>query len=286
MVVSLPFEKSKKLICSCQNLLVYTKPKIRMVAQVIGLMVSSLPAISNGEIYYRILEIEKINALKVAEGDYEQTMCLSKQARQDLLWWCANLEASSRSLVELLPSVTLQTDASLLGWGAVLRDVSTGGRWNEVESKHHINYLELKAALFGLQALCVDVHNEHVRIEMDNTTAVAYVNSKGGSKSPLCNSIAREISLWCIEHNITLSASHIPGVSNHSADRESRVFDDKTEWALNKSLFNELSDIFGHPDIDMFASRLNKQINKYVAWKPDPQAFAIDAFSIPWSNFT
>ncbi|KAK6178323.1 hypothetical protein SNE40_013122 [Patella caerulea] len=104
MVVRLPFEKSKNLICSCQNLLEYTKPKIRMVAIVIGLMAPSLPAIANGEIYYRLLEIEKINALKIADGDYEQTMSLFEQECQDLLWWCANLEASSRPLVESLPS--------------------------------------------------------------------------------------------------------------------------------------------------------------------------------------
>ena len=34
------------------------------------------------------------------------------------------------------------------------------------------------------------------------------------------------------------------------------------------------------PHVDMFASRLNKQINRFVSWKPDPDAEAIDAFSV------
>ena len=40
---------------------------------------------------------------------------------------------------------------------------------------------------------------------------------------------------------------------------------------------------WGTPELDLFASRLNCQVNVYVSWKPDLSAVAIDAFSIPWS---
>ena len=33
----------------------------------------------------------------------------------------------------------------------------------------------------------------------------------------------------------------------------------------------------------MFASRLNHKVDKYVSWKPDPQAFAVDALTHNWS---
>ena len=33
------------------------------------------------------------------------------------------------------------------------------------------------------------------------------------------------------------------------------------------------------PTVDMFASRLNKKLDKYIAWQPDPDAWAIDAFT-------
>ena len=39
------------------------------------------------------------------------------------------------------------------------------------------------------------------------------------------------------------------------------------------------------PDVDMFASRLNHKIDKYIAWKPDQWAIAIDAFAIDWSEY-
>jgi ribonuclease HI len=48
--------------------------------------------------------------------------------------------------------VVLQTDASLLGWGAVMNDSKTGGIWNYDEKENHINYLELLAVFYALKA--------------------------------------------------------------------------------------------------------------------------------------
>ena len=38
--------------------------------------------------------------------------------------------------------------------------------------------------------------------------------------------------------------------------------------------------MFGNPTLDLFASRINYQIDRYISWKPVPKALAIDAFSI------
>ena len=119
---------------------------------------------------------------------------------------------------------------------------------------------------------------------MDNTTAVAYVNHMGGSKSLPCNDLAKEIWEWCANRNITLSATHLPGKQNVIADKESRKFNDRTEWKLNEQAFNKIRHRFGTPDIDLFASRLNYQVPRYVSWKPDPGAEAVDAFSLDWNK--
>lgn len=84
--------------------------------------------------------------------------------------------------------------------------------------------------------------------------------------------------------NIWLTASHIPGELNVVADKASREFDDSKEWKLDVELFLELTLHFDTPEVGMFASRLNYQIKPYVSWHPDPQAWAIDAFTIDWSN--
>ena len=42
--------------------------------------------------------------------------------------------------------------------------------------------------------------------------------------------------------------------------------------------------MFGNPTLDLFASRINYQIHRYISWKPDPKALATDAFSIKWNT--
>ena len=79
----------------------------------------------------------------------------------------------------------------------------------------------------------------------------------GGTKSLNCNKISRNIWLWCIENGIWLSCSHIPGKSNIEADKKSRLFNDQTEWKLKDTIFLKITEKWGIPDIDLFASRLN-----------------------------
>ena len=47
-----------------------------------------------------------------------------------------------------------------------------------------------------------------------------------------------------------------------------------------ETLHCSLNKLQFEPDIDLFASRINKQFQNYAAYRPDPDAFAIDAFSL------
>ena len=70
--------------------------------------------------------------------------------------------------------ITITTDASNLGWGAVCNGTKTGGPWGNDEADFHINYLEMKAVLLGLKSLCNNTTGTHVRVQSDNTTTVSY----------------------------------------------------------------------------------------------------------------
>lgn len=129
------------------------------------------------------------------------------------------------------------------------------------------------------------MHDITIKVLCDNTTAVAYLQHMGGTHSINCNEITREIILWCKERNIRLNVSHLPGVLNTEADKASRQTGNNTEWSLDKSFFKILTDKWGTPEIDMFASRLNNKVQKYIAWKPDPGAIEIDAFTSDWSQY-
>lgn len=53
---------------------------------------------------------------------------------------------------------------------------------------------------------------------------------------------------------------------------------------LSHEIFENVVATFGMPDIDLFASRLNHQLPKYVSWEPDPGAAAVYAFSLHWGE--
>lgn len=85
------------------------------------------------------------------------------------------------------------------------------------------------------------------------------------------------------EHNLLkLVAAHIPGKHNRIEDMYSRNFKENTEWELHPDIFRHITSQWGTPDIDLFASRLNKKCKVFAAWKADPQAKFIDAFSMNW----
>ena len=131
----------------------------------------------------------------------------------------------------------------------------------------HINYLELLAVKLALASLFANRSNIHVRVMSDNTPTVSYINSMGGCKSTECNSITKDIWDWARKRNIWLSAAHIPGSSNVDADQLSRNFNLNLEWMLSKPIFQRIVSLFGKPDIDLFASRLNAQVETFVSWR-------------------
>ena len=282
--ISLTKDKEEKLRRAAGDLLAKEFSSIREVAGLIGLAIAFSQAFRYGERHVKLLEIEKIEALRLARGDFDGKMSLSTEAREEVLWWLENARSSGKTILEHDPNLVLFTDASLEGWGAHVGNQATGGRWSEKEKESHINVLELRAIDFALRSLC-DQRQIHVKIFTDNTTALAYVKHQGGVKSPDCNEVAQDIWSWCEDRDIWLSIAHIPGVDNELADFKSRNFADNLEWELNPAIFEKVVRIFGKPEIDLFASRLNTKVQVYVAWKPDPHAFAIDAFTLKWSKF-
>ena len=68
-----------------------------------------------------------------------------------------------RPIIRSSPSILMQTDSSLTGWGAVRGHIQTNGRWSKPVKSAHINVLELKAAFLGLQTLRSEVSNTHIQ---------------------------------------------------------------------------------------------------------------------------
>jgi hypothetical protein len=106
---------------------------------------------------------------------------------------------------------------------------------------------------------------------------MAYVNHQGG-RDPALTELVRPLWDWALRTRTTVFATYIPGKVNDRADRLSRRKRDRTDWMLHRSLFRRLNRQCGPFTLDLFATRLNAQLPRYVSRLPDPQCTSVDAF--------
>ena len=118
MEIKLPKEKVSQAVQEAQDLLQHHQASARQLAHLIGVFSSTLPAILPAPLHYRGLQNLKHQALK--KGRYDVTLPLSEEAKEDLIWWMEHLPlVNGQPLVRNQPSLLMETDASLMGWGAV-----------------------------------------------------------------------------------------------------------------------------------------------------------------------
>ena len=203
----------------------------------IGLAVASALAVELAPLRYKYLEILRNQGLVRSCGDYYTNITLDDHARDLITWWVANIDFQEESLLSSSPDCELFTDACLTGWGASIGDVTTGGHWAH-EELDHINILELKAILLGMQSLCRDRTGSHVRLRSDNTTAVACIACCGSTR-PNLHALTVNIFEWAASRDITLSAQHVQGLDNVTADIESRVSRMDGEWMLQPDILTK-----------------------------------------------
>ena len=84
---------------------------------------------------------------------------------------------------------------------------------------------------------------------------------------------------------MTLKGRHIPGRLNVIADKLSRLGQTiQTEWSLLPEVFQMLCSKWHRPQIDLFATRFNHKLPRFVSPVLDPQPVAVDALSLPWED--
>ncbi len=285
MQVSLTDDKFQKLQQRADALLSRAAPSIRQVMTFIGTVEACTVAVKHILHHKHMIEKLKNKALVEKHGKLNRGKKLSARARAEVRWWVNYRNEHPAPIV--LPTIDheMYMDASDEGGGMVFGDIETGGRWSAEEQILNINARELLAVEFGLKALFPNMHNVHIHVFTDNVTTVAFVRKMGGCRSMPCHNVAARIWDWAQARDIWISISHVSGINNARADKCSREFNDRTEWCLQPHEFRQAMLYFDEqPDIDLFASRLNKQLELYVSWNPDPDAWAVDAFSFEWTN--
>lgn len=284
MTLVLPQGKVTNIKNLCTQMMALKVVTVRDVARLIGKLTASIQAIFPAPLHYRQLQSLKNQALQ-SGGTYDTQISLNPACREELLWWVAHLDAwNGRAIFTPQPDLVIETDASKQGWGAICQDTRTGGLWSQSERLLHINCLELLAGAFAVKCFTRNQICLHVRLKMDNTTAIAYINKLGGTHSLVLSNLVADLWIWALNRGMILSAEHLPGKWNVLADLESRQYRDSSDWRLEPSLFRALMTIRGPCQIDLFANRLNTQLPDFFSWRPDPQGLASDAFQQMWNT--
>ncbi|KAI8431183.1 hypothetical protein MSG28_001221 [Choristoneura fumiferana] len=284
MTLELPKDKKEKIFSITRQISRKKEIKIREFARFTGTLTAACPAVKYGWLHTKLFEREKFLALLNHSDNYEAKMKLCSSLKSEFDWWISCIGNIDNPIRKSHFIREIYTDSSLSGWGAFSNGETARGYWSQEESNKHINHLELLAAFLGLKTFCKNLQNAEILLRIDNTTAIAYINRMGGIQFPHLNKLASEIWNWCEERNLFIYASYIKSKENVEADRASRITNIDTEWELKNSCFQFITKKLGHPNIDLFATRINKKCDLYVSWKRDPEAFDIDAFTLRWTD--
>ncbi|XP_046737534.1 uncharacterized protein LOC124406221 [Diprion similis] len=285
MIIELTHDKRDRVKREVEKYRAIKVCKIRRFAEFVGLVGSCCPAVMYGLGHTKLFEKARHLALESSKGSYDSCMTLDKDLQTDFKWWGKNIRHAHRSTRPPEFCREIFTDASLSGWGVACGQARSHGFWNEEERKSHINILELTTAFFGLKCFANDLRYCDILLRLDNTTAISYINRMGGVRFARLSNLARKIWDWCEERDIWIFASFISSKDNFEADFESRRLEPETELELSQTAFKRIVRTFGEPEVDLFATRVNKKCRKYISWLQDPNSIAVDAFTVPWKNY-
>lgn len=284
-LMSPPDDRVSNIRVACQAV-IKQPTTARQWLSLIGLLGSAEKQVPFGRIHIRPIHLCLRRQFLIGVHPLSRLVSIDKDAEQAMHWWMddANL-LRGQPLGLYQPDVTLFTDACLASWGAHTETFHASGLWTPHESTLSINALELMAVLRVLQLHGSRWTGRKLLVVTDNSTAVAYINNQGGTRSMMCLDVTFDIFHWVQTLGLSIRARHIPGRLNRLADllsRQQAIVN--TEWTLLPSLIARLWSLWGRPHLDLMATSWNNQLPLYVSPFPDPRAFGVDAMSLSWDG--
>ena len=153
---------------------------------------------------------------------------LNRDFRTDLLWWHTFLQSWSglsilrHSSLSFTPDFVAYTDASgMWGCAAVLGSQWLQWQWPKEWSNVGIMAKELIPILFTSIVWGAQLSRLHINFQCDNETLVIAIN-KGSSKDKLVMHLLWRLWFFATHFDIQITATHLPGALNVTADYLSR----------------------------------------------------------------
>ena len=286
---SLPFiarptpARVSNLLRLIEEFLSTPSPPASLWRRLLGQLSSLTLLVPGGMLRMRLLQLCLKDQWNFLDDQFQVSW--SPLCREDLLWWARVAQRREGVSLSLpAPDVSFFSDASDVGWGALVGEHHASGLWSPLQTALSINLRELLAVQYGLRALEHLLVGLSVALFCDNTTTVAYLRRSGGTFSSTLNDTAREILLWAENHRVRLLPQFIMGSSNVTADilsRPNQVIG--SEWTLHQEVVDHL--VHKWPAvIDLFATSLTARLPLYFSPASDSRAAGTDAFLQPWDN--
>ena len=213
---------------------------------------------------------------------------LGRQALTDLRWW-SGLASSGLTLARPIwpdgPTMLLETDASRIGWGAVLnRSATARGRHSPARADLHINLLELGAIRLGLLSLRALLPSSAaiIRLKCDSMVALGVLQAQSSPSLALMDEY-RLLHAVLAELRVELRHEYVQSALNVWADRLSREVD-TTDWSLAPVAFHRLDDQCGPHTVDLFATELNTRCIRFCSRDLTPGALGSNALLFSWET--
>ena len=276
------FQKIKTLIQECSS---RNQTSALMLLRILGVMASTIQVMRLGRLHMRPIQLYLIHFWSPKFRDIKALVPVNSVLRSHFQWWLQEENVlEGVPLQPVLPEVSITTDASLTGWGAVCLDKAAQGCWSEQESQLHINLLEMEAVIRAVRQFRMDLMGKAILIRSDNMSVVTYINKQGGTRSPSLCMRVWQLFMEVEQLSSRITATHVAGILNQRADHLSRFRIQATEWMLNRSVVHQIFHCLGRPLIDLFASDRNHVLPTFCSWLPSQNAYQIDAFSLSWTG--
>lgn len=282
--VSLPPEKQHAIITLSQKLLSQDSVPLREWQHFVGLINFASQALPLGRLIFRDIILHA--GLQNPRPDSKRVLLSSPLLQAALQSWSSTQFLSdSVSWRHPPPSLTVWTDSSSQGWGLVSSEGhSSQGLWDDEDSLCHITWKELRCFYLTLLEPWSREHKS-ILLVSDCVSAVACINKQGSTHSTSLHNLTRRILLLASQLNICLTAVHLEGLRNVSADLLSRTSPVMTEWSLPLPAFKRLLEWHGPLDIDLFATPENRRLETFGCPYNHPKATVFDAMSADWNQW-
>ena len=152
--------------------------------------------------------------------------------------------------------ILIFTDASNTGWGTHLNQESTGGLWS-LHVKHLHESFRTEGSFSGSTILQKQLQQQLSPHSLRQHFGGVIHQQTGQNKvsSPMCADLE--------------NSQRVPQQQGNTQSK-----------ALSPQIFKKVSRVWASPQVDLFATNLNKKLPLYVSPIPDTQAWAVDALNI------